>query len=395
LQNDVQPSSPGALQGNAVLKKVAVIVALIVIAIGLLWWRARPAPLAVWIAPVGYGPVQQTVSNTRAGTIKACRRSKLSMPSGGVVDKLLVKKGDKVAAGQLLLELWNTDRRAEVDQARAALDAARSTRPQACVLAQRLARTAQRQQALADRKLIAVDAADDAVSAARAQHSACAATRAQVDAAAAQLELRAAMRDRSQLRAPFAGVVAEINGEIGEIVTPSPPGVATPPAVDLIDTSCLYATAPIDEVDAAALRLGQPVQITLDAFRGREFTGRLTRIAPYVVDLEKQARTVDVDVHFDAVPADVALLIGYSADITVVLKDLPRVLRVPTEALVDTNHIWVLAADGRLHRRELQLGVGNFTFTEVRGGLREGEQVVRSPDQPGNAEAVRAVARRE
>ena len=59
-----------------------------------------------------------------------------------------------------------------------------------------------------------------------------------------------ALRDRTELRAPFDGTVAEINGELGEVVTPSPIGVATLPAVDLMDISCLYVSAPIDEVDA-------------------------------------------------------------------------------------------------------------------------------------------------
>ncbi|MDB6061371.1 MAG: Membrane-fusion protein, partial [Verrucomicrobiaceae bacterium] len=204
-----------------------------------------------------------------------------------------------------------------------------------------------------------------------------------------------AVLERFQLRAPFAGVVAEINGEIGEYVTPSPPGVATPPAVDLIDTSCLYATAPIDEVDAAALKLGMPVKITLDAFRGREFAGKLTRIAPYVLDLEKQARTVDVDVRFDQVPGDVSLLIGYSADVTIVLNNLPRVLRVPTEALFNNNQVWMLDGDSKLRKRELQLGIGNFTFTEVRSGLKEGDAVVRSPDQPGLLDGAHATVKAE
>ncbi|HET8711235.1 MAG TPA: efflux RND transporter periplasmic adaptor subunit, partial [Spongiibacteraceae bacterium] len=154
-------------------------------------------------------------------------------------------------------------------------------------------------------------------------------------------------------------------------------------------------TAPIDEVDAAALRLGMPVKITLDAFRGREFAGKLTRIAPYVLDLEKQARTVDVDVRFDKVPDDVVLLIGYSADVTIVLQSLPRVLRIPSEALFENNHVWVLDSDNNLHKRELQLGVGNFSFTEVRGGLKEGERVVRNPDQPGLKEGAKALVRKD
>ena len=377
------------------MKKIAIVVAVVIALVLILAWRARPDPIPVLTAKADMGAVEKTVSNTRAGTIKACRRSKLSMPIGGVVDKLLVKKGDRVEAGQLLLELWARDRHAEVEAARASVSAAKNSQQQICVMAERSAREAQRQQTLAERKLISIDAADNAMSNATAQKGACAAAQAQVSSAEAQLSMQQSVLERFELRAPFAGVIAEINGELGEYVTPSPPGVATPPAVDLIDTSCLYATAPIDEVDAASLRLGMPVKITLDAFRGREFAGKLTRIAPYVLDLEKQARTVDVDVRFDAVPDDVALLIGYSADVTIVLQSLPRVLRIPSEALFATNHVWALSEDNKLQKRELQLGVGNFTFTEVRAGLKEGERIVRSPDQPGLKDGVKATVRTE
>jgi HlyD family secretion protein len=378
------------------LKKLAIVLPVIAIAGAAIWWQTRPEPLQVWTAKAEYGQVEQTVSNTRAGTIKACRRSKLSMRTGGVVDKLEVKKGDHVQAGQLLLELWSQDQTAGVGQARAALDAARQSEQQACVLSDRSQREYERLKTLAARKLVAVDMVDNAQSNARAQKNGCNAAKAQVESAQAQVTMQESVLERSQLRAPFAGVVAEINGEIGEYITPSPPGVATPPAVDLIDTSCLYSTAPIDEVDAAALKLGMPVVITLDAFRGREFRGQLTRIAPYVVDLEKQARTVDVDVKFDQVPDDVALLIGYSADVTIILDSRPRVLRVPSEALISNKHIWVLdTVEGVLHKREVKTGIGNFTYTEIVSGLKEGDVVVRSPDQPGIAEGASATARSE
>ena len=132
-----------------------------------------------------------------------------------------------------------------------------------------------------------------------------------------------ATQKRTVLRAPFAGVVARITGEVGEFTTPSPPGIPTPPAVDLIDDSCLYVTAPIDEVDVARVRVGQRASITIDAIPGRRFPGRVRRVAPYVVDFEKQARTVDVEMEF-LNPEDVkALLVGYSADAEIIL-DVPR-----------------------------------------------------------------------
>ena len=198
--------------------------------------------------------------------------------------------------------------------------------------------------------------------------------------------------EETYLRAPFTGIVAEINGEIGEYVTPSPPGVATPPAVDLIDYSCLYITAPIDEVDAGALRVGLPARLSLDAFRGEYFSGRLSRIAPYVLDLQKQARTVEIDVVFDDPAVRERLLVGYSADIEVVLAEHAQVLRIPTEAVLEGNRLLIyLPATGTLEERQIKTGLHNWKFTEVVEGVAEGEQVVVSVDRDGVEHGARAV----
>ena len=179
-------------------------------------------------------------------------------------------------------------------------------------------------------------------------------------------------------------MVAEINGEVGEYITPSPPGVATPPAVDLIGAGCLYVSAPIDEVDAAAVRLEMPAKITLDAFRGRVFEGRVTRIAPYVKEFEKQARTVDIDVRFDQIPEDVQLLVGYSADIEIVLNRHEDVLRVPTEVVLDGNKVLRYQAEsGRLEQATIAVGLSNWTYTEITGGLNQDDTVLRSLDTEG------------
>ncbi len=374
------------------MKKLALLLALALLGGGLWWWRtAHRPPLEVWAAAATEGLVEETVSNTRAGTITACRRSKLSMPTGGVVDQLLVDEGAQVEQGQLLLELWNQDRRADLAQAQATWQAARHDRERTCLLAELKRRNADRLQQLADRKLTSREAVDNAVTEAESQQWGCESARDQEAVAQARQQFQQATLERTQLRAPFAGVVATINGEVGEYVTPSPPGVPTPPAVDLIDYSCLYVTAPIDEVDAGRLRPGLPARVTLDAFRDVVIEGTVTRIAPFVEEFEKQARTVDIDVQIARVPDEVALLVGYSADITIVLAQRESVLRVPTEALLPGNRVWVIdAASGTLTQRQLQTGIGNWSWTEVRQGLVEGDRVVRSPDQPGIAEGVLA-----
>lgn len=371
------------------MRKLMIVLAALVLVAVAAWWLWPREPVRVVLATVDRGIVEQVVSNTRAGTIKACQRSKLSMPMGGRVERLHVKEGDHVSRGAILLELWNNDREAQLAQARAAAVAAQQQQEQACLTAEQGARDAERISTLAQQQLVAADAVDQATTKKRVSEAACAAARAQVGTARAAVNVQVALLEETRLRAPFAGIVAEINGEVGEYVTPSPPGVATPPAVDLIDDSCLYVTAPIDEVDAAGVKPGLPARITMDAFRGREFAGKVTRIAPYVVDKEKQARTVDIDVRFDAPPGDILLLAGYSADVDVILDRHEGVTRLPAEALIDGKAVLVRdPASGKLARREVKTGIANWNWVEVLDGLREGEQVVTSLDRAGVADGA-------
>src|SRR5690554_1901960 len=374
------------------MKKLLISLLLLTLAVAGIYLLNRPEPVSVRLYEVQPGAVEAIAANSRSGTIKACRRSRLSMPRGGRVERLLVSEGDHVTQGQPLLELWNADLRARVEEAAASLKA-RSIQTEAlCDSAELAQREAQRTQALARQQLAAAELLDQRRTEARRATLACEESRALVEQLQASLKLNQVLLDDTLLKAPFAGVVAEVNGEIGEYVTPSPPGVATPPAVDLIDDSCLYVRAPIDEVEAARLAVGQPVRITLDAFRGRAFAGELNRIAPFVSELEKQARTVDVDVRFTPPPTDAHLLVGYSADIEVIIEQHQAVLRVPTETLLQGNKVLRYnQTRGELEVVEVEAGLGNWTWTEIRSGLDSGDRILQSLDAPGAEAGARVV----
>lgn len=366
------------------MKKIFILIAIILLVLLGMQYVKREDPVSVRVATVSRGTVQENVSNTRAGTVKSCHRSKLSLPLGGQVSQLLVKEGQRVKKGQILLQLWSEDQAARVQQAQAMLLATRLKKQQNCLTAEFDLRESQRLKTLAEKELAAEDSVDNAVTRAKKSALACLVAEADIHAAQATLNLQEALLDKTILRAPFNGTIAEINGEIGEQITPSPPGVATPPAVDLIDTSCLYVTAPIDEVDAGSISIGLPARISLDAFSEREFAAELTRIAPYVIDLEKQARTVDVDLQFSPPPEDISLLVGYSADVTLVLKSHENVLRIPTEALMEDDQVLVVQKSSSvLEARTIKPGISNWSFTEVIQGLEKGERVVLSLDAPG------------
>ncbi len=347
------------------------------------WWSTRPKPVEVSVQPIVQGTVEETVANTRAGTVKACRRARISPAVGGQIATLNVSKGDRVEGGQLLFELWAKDLEAQVAVAEAELQTRYARREEACVNAAIAERDVKRLKPLFDRDLVSSENIDVARTKAIAARASCTAATSSIEEARQRIELARVEIERRQLRAPFTGIVAEVNGEVGEFVTPSPPGIATPPAVDLIDDSCLYVSAPIDEVDASQIKVGQTARVTLDAFRGREFPSRVQRIAPYVVDFEKQARTVEIEAVFN--PGEISpglLLPGYSADVEVVLERHDAVLRIPTEYLLEKNTVYVLSNTQAIIRK-LKIGLSNWRFTEVLSGLSKGDRIITSLDAKG------------
>ncbi|MDO9625052.1 MAG: efflux RND transporter periplasmic adaptor subunit [Pseudomonas sp.] len=375
------------------MRKILLAVPLL-LAVGVaFWWWSRPQPLPVRLITVERGPVETLVANTRAGTLKACRRTQLSFNLGAQVSERLVEEGQRVEAGQVLMRLRQDELQARVREVEARLDGLGNQRQQRCLQADLERRDHQRLASLQERQLVAADRVDQSATRARLSALACSAAAMAIRETEANLALQRALLDQATLRAPFAGIIAEINGEVGEFVTPSPPGIPTPPAVDLIDDSCLYVEAPIDEVDAARVKPGMPVRIGLDAFRGEHFAGKVSRIAPFVRDLERQARTVDVEARFDPVPTDLALLTGYSADLEVIIEQRPQALRIPTESLLEGRR--VLRYDpvaGVLREVQLRTGLANWRWTEVLDGLADGERILASLEQSGLADGVAVMA---
>ncbi|MDP2810316.1 MAG: efflux RND transporter periplasmic adaptor subunit [Rhodocyclaceae bacterium] len=356
-------------------------------------YATRQKPVAVLVAVADGGRVEMTVANTRAGSVAACRRARIAPPAAGRIEKLPVKKGQRVKAGDLLLELWNDDFAARERVSREQLATARARVSEACQLADAAKSEARRARQLRDKNFVSEERVTRAEADAQARGAGCEAARTGVGEAQARIAASRADTQRTMLRAPFAGIVAEINGEIGEYLTPSPPGIQTLPAIDLIDDTCLYVTAPIDEVDAAQINVGMKGRITLDAYRGKHFTGQVRRIAPYVLALEKQARTVEVEVEFDNPGEAKHLLIGYSADIEVVVRAHDRVVRIPTSALMPNNRVLTLTAAGMLEERKLEIGLTNWEFTEVKAGVAAGDKVVTSLDREGVKAGVKAEAK--
>jgi|CXWL01.1.fsa_nt_gi HlyD family secretion protein len=345
------------------------------------WFAAKPIPVNV--GTVSRGLVESTVTNTRAGTVKARRRAKLSPQTGGRVVELPKRKGDLVAAGDLLVRLDPELSTRQLDLAARDLTTALAEQNRACLTADHAVRERDRQKRLADDGILSTDLYDAASTAAETSAAGCTAAKAVVERARSAVALARSVLDQTELRAPFAGIVADLMVELGEWATPAPPAVPVPPVVDLIDPASIYISAPMDEVDSGRIQPGQRVKVTVDSRPGETYPGRVTRVAPYVEDIEAQNRTVEIEVEIDDATLAATLLPGTSSDVEVILETREDVARVPTTALLEGSRVYLVGPEERLVERTLEPGLRNWDWTEIRAGLEAGDRFVTSLDRAG------------
>jgi HlyD family secretion protein len=371
---------------------VLVVLALVVVAVVLRLTVFAPKPLTVQVARVESGTVEEIVTNTRAGTVKARRRAKLSPQTGGRVTELPYRKGDSVPAGALLLRLDDSVQLAQVRLADEQVKTAESQAAEACLAADLAEKELRRGKALAADGITSQQDLDTLESNRDRSRAGCQAALATRDQARAQVGVARAELALTVVRAPFAGVIADCSTEVGEWITPAPPGVPIPAVLDLIDPGSVYVSAPIDEVDADRVKAGQEVRVTVDSIPGRKLAGRLARVAPYVLDVLEQNRTVEIEVDLLDEKVAETLLPGTSADVEVILARHENVPRIPTAAIAEGDKVLVLTG-GRLEERTITAGMRNWQYTEVKRGVAVGDLVVTLRDSPDIKAGARAEAR--
>jgi HlyD family secretion protein len=360
--------------------RLAVLAGLVAIVVLLRLTVFAPTVVPVLTVAAEKGRVEETVTNSRAGTVKARRRAKLAPETGGRVLALPHRRGTLVHRGELLLRIEDSLQRAQLNLAEDERKATLAQRDQACFAAERAERERKRTRELATEGIVSPDMIDGVDSQAQTAEAACRAARATAERAASAVTLARAQLRQTTLLAPFDGIVADTFIEVGEWTSPSPPALPIPPVLDLIDTSSIYISAPMDEVDSARIRKGQTARVTVDSHRGQHFPAHVVEVAPYVVDRLEQNRTVEIELELDDAALATTLLPGTSADAEVILSAHEEVLRVPTSALLEGGKVLVLES-GRLVERALQLGIRNWDFTEVKHGLAPWARVVVSLDR--------------
>jgi len=373
---------------NPWVRILATLTILAIVALVLKYTVFQPEEVPVTIFRVERGVVEETVTNSKAGTVKSRKRAKLSPEVGGRVAELNVREGDRVTRGQVLLRIASDDYRAQVSLQERAITSAGAVRREACLTAEQAEREYLRYRRLAEEQIVSQELLDRQESKRDVTAAACEAAEASVMEAEAALDLARVVLTKTVLRAPFDAVVAEIEAELGEWITPSPPALPVPSVLELIQDSAAYVSAPLDEVDLAKVRAGQEVRVTFDAYRGESYAGSVTRIAPYVLDVEEHSRTFEIEVELANADFAAALRPGTSADVEVILTARQDVLRVPSYALVEGGRVFVVE-EGVIVARQIETGLRNWDFTEITGGLEAGESVVVSVDRVEVKEGAR------
>ena len=363
------------------MKLLVTVAALVAVAVLLRLTVLRPKPVPVTVCRVEAGRVEDTVVNSRAGTVQSRLRSQISPGIAGLVVEIPARKGARVKKGEVLLRLNDAEHQAQLRLAMRTLDAARAAAEQARLEAEYAETEWKRAQELARKEVVSATSLDQDRTRALTSQAAVEAATAKIRETEASITVAQATLDKTVITAPFDGVVLDVTTEVGEWISPSPPGVPIPPVMDLIDPKALYVSAPIDEADVARMRVGLPVRITLDAFRGKSFKGTLSYVSSFVETRQDQNRTLRVEAVFAETDLPANLLPGLSADIEVILDSRDSVLRIPTYALLENSRVLVVN-NGHLAERKVQAGLHNWSFTEITAGLAAGESVVVSLDRP-------------
>ncbi len=277
----------------------------------------------------------------------------------GIVERLHVRIGDSVRAGQLLAELDSVEWEARRDQAAALLETARTNLRYAEV-------EAGRKRGLSDEGLVPRaerDAADHAVDVARART-------AEAEANLRALEIQ---RGYTRITAPISGVVATVTTQEGETVSA---GLVAPTFVTIIDLERLEVRAYVDETDIGRVHRGQHCTFTVDTYPGTEFQGRVTAIYP---SAEIQDNVVNYLVIIEmADRRDHAIRPEMTTSVSIALETRRAVLAVPRGAVSTEGgrkYVYLPTPAGH-ERREVATGWRDERQIEIVRGLNEGERVL-------------------
>ena len=374
--------------------------ALVVLSL-ILYSYLHQTPLKVRLVAVNRGPIRSLVSTN--GKVEPVLNFEAHAPIATTVKRILVKEGEHVRKGQLLLELDDSDIRSQAARAEAQIKAAQAnlaatknsgTQEEVLTLNSELVK-ARSARDVAQRNLDAlqklvqegaaspgeVRQAQDKLQSAQADVSLLeqklkeryskpelARTESQVAEAQAAYDDATDALSKSSVRAPFDGTVYSLPVKSGAFVQTG----------DLLlqaaDFSKILVRAFVDEPDIGRLQIGQRVEATWDAVPGRTWIGAVSTV-PSTVKPRGNRNVGETTCLIDN--QDQRLLPNINLGVTIVAAEHDNVLTLQRDAMhIDDSEPYVYkVVDGRIRRQNIKFSLQNLTRVEVTSGLTEGDQV--------------------
>lgn len=252
----------------------------------------KAVPVAVDVAPVKRAAIRNVGSFT--GSLVAKSRFIVAPKISGRLEKLYPNIGDTVQNGQVIAVLDDDEYRQQVDQDRAELEVAKATLEESRITLEIAKREFERTVALRKKKI----ASESELDAAKAQYNN---QEAKVKVAKAQVEQKQAAMKAAQIRLSYARiqvtweddngarVVGERFVDEGAMLAPNTP------IVSIMDIHSVTAVIHVIERDYSLVTIGKEAVVSTDAFPGKEFTGKVVRVAPLLKETSRQAR-VEIEI---------------------------------------------------------------------------------------------------
>jgi HlyD family secretion protein len=313
----------------------------------------------------------------------------LSTEQPGRVTAIYVQEGEKVKAGQLLLQIDDERYRTTVEQREAAvrMQGIAIERQQATLdrLQTQLERTAE----LYERRLIDDDSFDAAENNLRIAEIDLRTSQEQLRQAQAQLEQAEDDLRKTQVYAPINGTVTSLDIEVGEMAISSSTNVPGSNLMTIADTSTILTEVNVDEADIASIEIGQKAEIFAIAYPDDPVEGVIETIAVSAKVAEgEQGRSFEIKIRITNTRG-IELRPGMSCRTEIFTELRTGVLAAPIQAIMieenlseDETSYHIFRRDGdRASRIEVEVGISDDTYQEILGGVEAGDEIVIGPDR--------------
>ncbi len=191
--------------------------------------------------------------------------------------------------------------------------------------------------------------------------------------------------EASDMKSPIDGYVVynALGVPAADGTTPKAgPGAAVSPAAAPFTVYALNQTffaAEVDETDIAKVRTGQGADVTLDAFPGSTFTGKVTRISPLAILTTSGGTAFDVYIPLASVKSPVR--IGMQGNTDIHISEIADATTIPIEALFDEggkSYVYVVGPGNKLAKTEVTVGTVTDTRAQIKSGVKAGDTVALS-----------------